>query len=284
MQQQPLLCSCCRATWKFVSLEPLGRSADSPLHDEETTGAVERVDRLSVICRQVGLGGVPRVLGQVTPAPVSAGDGGVLINSVLGEISTTQLGWTSSHEHIFVNDAKSVIVEKAYPDTFPTDYIVREGIASLKRFKANGGGTVVDCTTVDLGRNVGLMAHCSKESGVNIICTTGCWIDVPVVFQRSDPDALAALYIRDCTVGIEGTGIKAGIIKCAHESGVTWERGVGFTKAGETTARACARAAKATGLPITTHTEVAERIGLAQCELFEQEGVDMNRVYALRPT
>jgi phosphotriesterase-related protein len=208
----------------------------------------------------------------------------VLINSVLGEISTTQLGWTSSHEHIFVNDAKSVIVEKAYPDTFPTDYIVREGIASLKRFKANGGGTVVDCTTVDLGRNVGLMARCSKESGVNIICTTGCWIDVPVVFQRSDPDALAALYIRDCTVGIEGTGIKAGIIKCAHESGVTWERGVGFTKAGETTARACARAAKATGLPITTHTEVAERIGLAQCELFEQEGVDMNRVYALRPT
>ncbi len=79
-------------------------------------------------------------------------------------------------------------------------------------------------------------------------------IDVPLAIARMDPDALAAIHVRDCTVGIEGTGIKAGIIKCAHESGITWERGVGFTRALDTTARACARAAKATGLPITTHT------------------------------
>ena len=65
----------------------------------------------------------------------------------------------------------------------------------------------------------------------------------------------------------------------AHQTGVTWQKGVGFTPAGETTLRACARAHLATGLPITTHTEVAERIGIAQVELFEEEGVDMNRVY-----
>ena len=81
-------------------------------------------------------------------------------------------------------------------------------------------------------------------------------------------------------VGIEGTNIKAGIIKCAHETGLTWDAGLhNFTEAGDTTARACARAAKATGLPITTHTQVAERIGLAQIKIFEEEGVDMNRVY-----
>ena len=38
---------------------------------------------------------------------------------------------------------------------------------------------------------------------------------------------------------------------------------------------------QATGLPITTHTEVEQSIGLAQCELFQEEGVDMNRVCAL---
>jgi len=48
------------------------------------------------------------------------------------------------------------------------------------------------------------------------VATTGCWIDVPLAWQKSDPDALAALYVRDCTVGIEGTNIKAGIIKCAR--------------------------------------------------------------------
>lgn len=93
----------------------------------------------------------------------------------------------------------------------------------------------------------------------------------------SSPASPAA--VRDCTVGIEGTSIKAGIIKCAHQTGVTWKAGEGFSRTGEVTLRACARAAKATGLPITTHTEVAERIGLAQCALFEEEGVDMNRVY-----
>ena len=37
---------------------------------------------------------------------------------------------------------------------------------------------------------------------------------------------------------------------------------------------------QATGFPITTHTEVEQSIGLAQCELFQEEGVDMNRVCA----
>jgi phosphotriesterase-related protein len=87
------------------------------------------------------------------------------------------------------------------------------------------------------------------------------------------------LYVHEATVGIDGSDVKAGIIKCAHESGVTWERGSGFTKAGKVTARAAARAAVATGLPITTHTEVEEEVGLAQLDIFEEEGVDLNRVY-----
>jgi predicted metal-dependent phosphotriesterase family hydrolase len=58
-------------------------------------------------------------------------------------------------------------------------------------------------------------------------------IDVPLAMARMDPDALAALYVRDCTVGIEGTSIKAGIIKCAHQTGVTWRKGEGFTRTGE---------------------------------------------------
>ena len=64
------------------------------------------------------------------------------------------MGAQSSHEHIFVDDAKSSIVTHAYPETFPTEQIVTDGIAALKKFKANGGGSIVDCTTVDLGRNM----------------------------------------------------------------------------------------------------------------------------------
>ena len=53
---------------------------------------------------------------------------------------------------------------------------------------------MIDCTTVDLGRDIGIMEQVSRASGVNIIATTGCWIDVPLSWARTDPDALAALY------------------------------------------------------------------------------------------
>ena len=53
---------------------------------------------------------------------------------------------------------------------------------------------MIDCTTVALGRDIGIMEQVSRASGVNIIATTGCWIDVPLSWARTDPDALAALY------------------------------------------------------------------------------------------
>ena len=57
----------------------------------------QRRDRLAAIVSQVGMS-VPRPLQAVAPAPTAAGDGGVLINTVLGQMSSADLGWTSSHE------------------------------------------------------------------------------------------------------------------------------------------------------------------------------------------
>jgi len=210
------------------------------------------------------------------PAPVAAPGGGLQVNTVLGPVGSTQLGMVLPHEHCYVSSAGMLAV---YPERVPLDFVIPEAVAALKQLKEAGGSTIVDCTTHDLGRNVEVMARISRESGINIICTTGSWIDPPRSFQMMRPKDLAELYIREATIGIEGTGIKAGIIKCAHETGTTWERGKGFTPAGEITCRAAAIAQRATGLPITTHTEVEERTGLAQIKVFEEEGVDMNRVY-----
>lgn len=206
-----------------------------------------------------------------------AEDGGAMINTVLGPISSRQLGMVLPHEHCFVSSAG---VAQVYPESVPLeDFIIPEAIAALRQFRAAGGSTIVDCTTPDLGRNVHVMARIAKESEVNIIATTGSWLDPPRALHGLKPENLSELWIREATVGIEGTNIKAGILKCAHESGVTWQKGKGFTSVGELTCRAIARAQKVTGLPITTHTEVEEEVGLAQIKIFEQEGVDLNRVY-----
>jgi len=107
---------------------------------------------------------------------------------------------------------------------------------------------------------------------VNIICATGTWRDIPRVFHFASPDHIAPLYIREIEEGIEGTGIRAGIIKVANDRG-------GVTPEGEIILRAAARAQKATGVPISTHTWAPERVGEQQVRIFEDEGVDLNRVY-----
>ena len=79
------------------------------------------------------------------------------------------------------------------------------------------------------------------------------------------------LFVKDITEGIAGTGIKAGVIKCATDR-------PGITPGVERVLRACAQTHRATGTPITTHTDAASRRGLEQQEIFKSEGVDLDRV------
>jgi phosphotriesterase-related protein len=79
------------------------------------------------------------------------------------------------------------------------------------------------------------------------------------------------LFIRDITEGIGASGVRAAIIKCATDT-------EGVTPAIEKILRAAARAQRATGVPISTHTWAAGRMGEPQQAIFAQEGVDLSRV------
>ena len=84
-------------------------------------------------------------------------------------------------------------------------------------------------------------------------------------------DHVAELFVRDITQGIGDSGVKAAIIKCATDT-------AGVTNVIDKILRASARAQKATGVPISTHTWAAGRTGEAQQAIFAQEGVDLSRV------
>jgi phosphotriesterase-related protein len=83
---------------------------------------------------------------------------------------------------------------------------------------------------------------------------------------------IAPLYIRETEEGIEGIGVKAGIIKVASDRG-------GVTPPQEVVLRAAARAHHRTGITISTHTWSPDRVGEQQVRILEEEGVDLNRVY-----
>src|SRR3990172_2316306 len=71
--------------------------------------------------------------------------------------------------------------------------------------------------------------------------------------------------------GIQGTGVKAAILKCATDE-------PGVTAGVEKVLRAVARAHRRTGVPISTHTHSPTKRGLEQQAIFQEEGVDLGRV------
>jgi phosphotriesterase-related protein len=186
------------------------------------------------------------------------------------------------HEHI-VNITADV--EKEYPDlSWPDgkDAVVRSVAETLREVKDHGIDTVVDCTAFGHGRDVDVVRRINEEVDINIIVATGIYTYdfLSFFFEYGHPartvngkveDILTDMFVRDITEGIAGSGVKAGVIKSATDR-------AGVTPNIERILRAVARAHRATGAPITTHTTVASRNGLDQQRIFAEEGVDLSRV------
>jgi phosphotriesterase-related protein len=191
------------------------------------------------------------------------------VNTVLGPVDTGDLGFTLMHEHVMVGSAG---VQQVYPEFLDMNAIKEKSLADLSDARSGGVQTIVDVTPMDLGRDILLLQDMSRQTGVHIIAATGSWLDIPRAFWNADPDEIAALYIKEIEVGIEETGIKAGIIKVANDRD-------GITPQGEVILRAAARTCKATNVPISTHTYPQGRIGEEQVHIFEDEGINLAQVY-----
>jgi len=190
------------------------------------------------------------------------------VQTATGPVDAGQLGFTLAHEHLLVGSAG---VFQGYPFLFDMKATRAQLIKELREARTGGVETIIDLTTLDLGRDVELAAEASRESGVHVVVCTGLWLDVPRAFWGRDPDFLARMFIHEIEEGIGGTGIKAAVIKVANDIG-------GVTEQGELVLRGASRACNATGVPISTHQWATEEVGLRQVEIFQDEGVDMSRV------
>ncbi len=144
-------------------------------------------------------------------------------------------------------------------------------VDGLNKAKAGGINTVVDATTIDLGRDVNIVAEASRRTGVNIIACTGWWLDIPRFVIGVSPDQFARVFIRDIEEGIAGTNVKAGLLKGASDM-------AGVTSAEEVILRALARAHHKTGVPIMLHSYSPGQVGRQQLAVLKEEGVDLKRV------
>ena len=191
-----------------------------------------------------------------------------MINTVTGPINSEDLGFTLMHEHVMVSAPN---MYRTFPDLFGPENREQRAIDTLKRAKSEGIDTIIDATTYDLGKDPQLLAEVSAGSGVNIINVTGWWLDVPRFLSGVSPNQMAREFVKDIEEGFRGTGIKAGILKCAADfQGVTVDL--------ELMARAASRAHVETGIPMMVHSYPTGQVARRQIEIFKEEGVDLTKV------
>ena len=108
----------------------------------------------------------------------------VSVNTVLGPIDTSNMGFTLCHEHVMTGSAG---VAAAYPELVDRDSIADRAVEDLSRTREGGVSTFVDLTTFDLGRDVRLIREVAQRSGMQIIVATGTWLEVPRTFWQLGP-------------------------------------------------------------------------------------------------
>lgn len=182
-----------------------------------------------------------------------------MIKTVLGDVKKQDLGITLAHEHICCySEYLYKIANDKYLDKCKLINTASDYLALLK--EKYGLNTLVDCTPVNLGRDVDLLKNISEKSGVNIVCSTGFYYtDEPVLYNT--PAGLLTDYMIE-----DARKVNAGIIKCAVEN-------ENISEFSEKLLRVSASVHKALGLPIVVHTNADNQNGLKALSILLSEGV-----------
>ncbi len=193
------------------------------------------------------------------------------VQTVSGGCTPEDLGPTLMHEHLLIGwpgwEAYAAEEQGLRSERLALC------VERMRELRELGVRTLLDPCPMDLGRDVELMAEVAERSGVRIICATGLYkedLGAPAYFKfRSQfGDAVAEMtdvFVRELTEGVGGTRIRAGVIKVA-----TGAHRV--TPYEDLVLRAAARAHRATGAPITTHTDEGT-MGAEQLDILCGEGV-----------
>ena len=229
------------------------------------------------------------------------------IITVKGEIETDNLGITDIHDHLYVDltkdyledsknrgpeyyigkgeinirDEKVNINNLGYIRINP--FIVKDNAIisdrkllekELLEFKKLGGKTIVDPTTKGLGRNPVALKKISLTLDINIITCTGYYRQKfhPPGEKNMSIEDIYNEMIKEVTIGISNTGIRAGIIG---------ELGTGdvIHPDEKRVLIAAARVNNEFGIPLVVHKEPWAPQSNKILNILEKNGANLCKVY-----
>ncbi len=217
------------------------------------------------------------------------------VQTVLGPVEPGALGRTLTHEHILfdgswatpppANATDRAFFEKPVsPETLGRIRYrskanrdngrladVDTAIEEVGLYKQFGGGTLVEVTSIGIGRDPVGLARVSHATGVNIVMGASFYVNThhPPGMDDLSEDDIVELIARDITEGADGTDIKSGII---GEVGHDWP----MTDNERKVLRASARAQRMTGAPLLIHPGRNERAPLEIIDVLDRAGADLS--------
>ncbi len=239
--------------------------------------------------------------------------------TVQGKLAPHKLGHTLSHEHLFIKywlpldeperwqrilnvdvelpTSQEKLEMRNAPLTYENRLQLRfaiaqnidsytldnvgDALAEVRRYQALGGHSIVDVTSMGLGRDPNKLREASLKSGAPIIMGTGYyrWAWHPEGLEKKSDTELTSMIVREVVEGFNGTDIKAGIIgEIPTVDMIVGPEG----KEEERVLRASARASRLTGAPLSVtvplKTENQIKYLHTILDIVEEEGGDLSRV------
>lgn len=218
------------------------------------------------------------------------------IMTVNGIIAKESLGIITPHEHALIDISNQYPGDKTpgsvgcsakvgpdyYTDLMADPYALRDNlilndhimaINEVSLFARSGGKTFVDVTPAGIGRDVLFLKKLSEDTGLNVVAACGFYTaDAhPARVGTMNAQEIADEMIKELTIGIDGTGIKAGII---GEIGTSTEIDSEEIKVLKASAIAHAK----TGAPVMVHLSPWAKHGIFVSELLINEGVASDKI------
>ncbi len=218
------------------------------------------------------------------------------IQTVLGKIPSEKLGVTMMHEHLLWNqdvyqkpiDANTEEGKFVYSKIVPEN-MQKIRLYNLHRHRQNakqtnpdeaaeealylreaGGNALVDCTCLGLDRDPNAEKYIAQKTGLHIIMATGMYSrgSCPEVESMTHKEK-EELFVRELIEGVDGTGIKAGVI---GEIGVS-----DFSVYEQDCLAAAAGAQAKTGTAVLIHQPGLWKIGHEILDTLEENGGDLTK-------
>ncbi len=219
------------------------------------------------------------------------------VQSVLRLIDPSELGMTSMHEHVLIDlrcyfEMAEEATERWYIDA-PFTMDIRGNIGKrwwynsdvnllldestqryeLRKWFLAGGGSIVDTTSIGIARDPLALARIARATSINIVMGASYYVppSYPPDMDDRPEDEITQSIVRDITVGVGDTGVKAGII---GEVGNLWPT----NETSRRILRASARASVETGAPISIHPGFHDDAVMHHMKDLLDAGADPSRI------